>query len=137
VYKQWVSALPSRFIDELPSEHVNREAPEGLGAGYGGGFEGFAGGLGGGLGAQSGGYDSSRSRAMGARAAGRKSETIDGVGFEVKPRDSKVGQFAIGERVFHAKFGYGQIEDIEADRLEIAFEKAGPKTVIASFVEKT
>ena len=136
VYNQWVSSLPSRFIDELPAEHINRDAPEGLGAGYGGAFGGGEDFLGG-FGQASGGYQSSRSRAVGARAAGRKSETIDGVGFEVKPRESKAGQFAIGERVFHQKFGYGQIEDIDADRLEIEFEKAGSKTVIADFIEKT
>ena len=124
--------MPSRFIDELPPEHVNREAPDGLDAGYGAGQGLFAG-----FGEASGGYESARSRAMGGRAAGRKAEVIDGVGFEVKARPSKAGQFAIGERVFHQKFGYGQIEDIDADRLEIEFEKAGAKTVIASFVEKT
>jgi len=132
VYNQWVSSLPSRFIDELPAEHINREAPDGLGYGYGAGPEMF-----GGAAEASGGYDSIRSRAVGAKAAGRRAEVIDGVSFEVKPRASKAGQFAIGERVFHQKFGYGQIEDIDADRLEIAFEKAGLKTVIDSFVEKT
>jgi DNA helicase-2/ATP-dependent DNA helicase PcrA len=48
------------------------------------------------------------------------------------PGDSR---FAIGERVFHVKFGYGRIEDIEGNKLEIAFEKAGTKKVIDSFVE--
>ncbi len=138
VYNQWVSALPSRFIDELPTEHINRDAPDGLGAGYGGGYGGgdSLSGLGGGFAQASGGYESARSRAMGGRASGGRGAVIDGVGFEVKPRASKAGQFAIGERVFHQKFGYGQIEDIDADRLEIEFEKAGAKTVIASFVEK-
>ena len=139
VYNQWVSSLPSRFIDELPDAHVNREAPEGLGAGLGYGGAGLAGGgdFFGGASTVSGGYSSVRARAVGARAAGRRGETIDGVGFEVKARASKAGQFAVGERVFHQKFGYGLVEDIDADRLEIVFEKAGPKTVIASFVEKT
>jgi DNA helicase-2/ATP-dependent DNA helicase PcrA len=136
VYNQWVSSLPSRFIDELPDEHVNREAPEGLGAGYGGAFGGnqdFQGGFG----EASGGYQSTKSRKLGTKSAGRKADVIDGVSFEVKARESKSGKFAIGERVFHQKFGYGQIEDIDADRLEILFDQAGEKTVIASFIEKT
>jgi len=133
VYNQWVSALPSRFIDELPEEHIVRDAPSGLDLGQG---AYAAEGLGGGYAAVTGGYSSAKSTANARRAAGRSAATIEGVSFEVKPRESKAGQFAIGERVFHQKFGYGQIEDIDADRLEIAFDKAGAKTVIASFVEK-
>ncbi|MEM7270274.1 MAG: DUF3553 domain-containing protein, partial [Pseudomonadota bacterium] len=40
----------------------------------------------------------------------------------------------IGDRVFHQKFGYGSVEDIEGDKLTIAFEKAGEKKVLASYV---
>ena len=40
----------------------------------------------------------------------------------------------MGERVFHQKFGYGEIIGIEGDKLEIAFEKAGTKKVVARFV---
>ena len=40
----------------------------------------------------------------------------------------------VGERVFHQKFGYGAITGIEGDKLEIDFEKAGPKKVVAKFV---
>ncbi|MBZ0123239.1 MAG: DNA helicase II, partial [Roseovarius sp.] len=45
-----------------------------------------------------------------------------------------VSAFTVGERVFHQKFGYGAITAIEGDKLEIAFEKAGPKKVVARFV---
>ena len=40
----------------------------------------------------------------------------------------------VGDRVFHQKFGYGSILAIEGDKLEIAFEKAGTKKVVAKFV---
>jgi DNA helicase-2/ATP-dependent DNA helicase PcrA len=40
----------------------------------------------------------------------------------------------VGERVFHQKFGYGAIIAIEGDKLEIAFEKAGTKKVVARFI---
>ena len=131
VYNQWVSSLPSRFIDELPAEHIERDAPEGLGASYLQTPE-----FSGGQGVASGGYQSTKSRAMGARAAGPRAQVIDGVGFEVKARAKPKVDFAIGERVFHQKFGYGRVEDVDHDRLEIAFEQAGDKTVVASFVEK-
>jgi len=41
---------------------------------------------------------------------------------------------AIGMRVFHQKFGYGTIEEIEGNKLEIEFEAAGRKRVMDSFV---
>jgi DNA helicase-2/ATP-dependent DNA helicase PcrA len=44
------------------------------------------------------------------------------------------GGFGRGERVFHQKFGYGTVRAVEGERLTIAFDKAGEKKVIASFV---
>jgi DNA helicase-2/ATP-dependent DNA helicase PcrA len=44
------------------------------------------------------------------------------------------GDFARGARVFHRKFGYGTVRSVDGDRLDIAFDKAGQKKVIASFV---
>ena len=41
-----------------------------------------------------------------------------------------------GERVFHQKFGMGTIDAVEADKLEIQFDKAGSKKVVASFVSR-
>lgn len=45
-----------------------------------------------------------------------------------------VSAFTEGDRVFHTKFGYGTVEAIEGDKLEVAFDKAGVKHVLASFV---
>ena len=50
-----------------------------------------------------------------------------------KPR---VHSFKIGDRIFHEKFGYGHIIDIDEDRLDIDFEKAGFKKLMADFVRK-
>ena len=41
---------------------------------------------------------------------------------------------AVGQRVFHDKFGYGEVVDQEGNKLEIEFERAGRKRVIDSFV---
>ncbi|MDP3401018.1 MAG: hypothetical protein Q8R97_07855, partial [Brevundimonas sp.] len=46
------------------------------------------------------------------------------------------GQWSRGERVYHQKFGYGRIQAIEGNKLRVAFDKAGEKKVIDSFVEK-
>ncbi len=43
---------------------------------------------------------------------------------------SATGDFALGERVFHVKFGYGRVLAIEGNKLTVDFEKAGEKKVI-------
>ena len=138
VFGQWQSQLPSRFIDELPEEHVEVLTPPGL---YGGGY---------GAAAPSAaeppvrstieermsnadGYNSPGWKRMQARTAER--------GYS-KPRKSDAqiidltatSSFTIGERVFHQKFGYGAIIGMEGDKLEVDFEKAGTKKVVARFV---
>src|SRR5437588_769658 len=42
----------------------------------------------------------------------------------------------LDDRVFHQKFGYGQVVKIDGNKLTIAFEKAGEKKVVDSFVER-
>lgn len=40
------------------------------------------------------------------------------------------------DRIFHQKFGYGRIISVNGDQLEIEFDAAGLKKVMADFVEK-
>jgi DNA helicase-2/ATP-dependent DNA helicase PcrA len=47
-----------------------------------------------------------------------------------------VSEFSLDERVFHQKFGYGHVVRIDGNKLTIAFEKAGEKKVVDSFVER-
>jgi len=136
VYGQWQSQMPSRFIDELPEEHVEVLTPPGL---YGGGY-GAAGGMGQSgleqMAAEANVYNSPGWRRMQSRAGERPL---------TQPRKSKssvidaqaVSSHTMGERVFHQKFGYGAIIGIEGDKLEIDFEKAGVKKVVARFVTGT
>ena len=56
-----------------------------------------------------------------------RAELVD---FDERPSAS----FSEGDRIFHQKFGYGRIESIDGNRLEIEFDKAGTKKVIDSFV---
>ena len=46
------------------------------------------------------------------------------------------GAYQRGERVFHLKFGYGLVKAVEGNKLTVAFDKAGEKKVIDSFVER-
>ncbi|MEQ9259717.1 MAG: UvrD-helicase domain-containing protein [Roseovarius sp.] len=137
VYGQWQSQMPSRFIDELPADHVEVLTPPGL---YGGGYG--AAGMGAGMGMQSG-LEEKAARADAYNSPGwRRLQARAGERPLSQPRESKasvidaqaVSSHTVGERVFHQKFGYGAITGIEGDKLEIDFEKAGPKKVVAKFV---
>jgi DNA helicase-2/ATP-dependent DNA helicase PcrA len=44
--------------------------------------------------------------------------------------------FSLDDRVFHQKFGYGHVVKIDGNKLTIAFDKAGEKKVVDSFVER-
>ncbi len=53
-----------------------------------------------------------------------------------QPTGKKVGDYTIGSRIFHQKFGYGAIRKSEGkgetQRLTIQFEKAGQKKLVAA-----
>jgi DNA helicase-2/ATP-dependent DNA helicase PcrA len=78
----------------------------------------------------------SRSSASGVRASRWGSQPP----VEVRASAVSLGNqgrtdLTLGQRVFHGKFGYGTIEAIEGNKLEIDFEKAGRKKVLDSFVD--
>jgi len=123
IYGQWQSSLPSRFVDELPADHIERAGDLGLSRG---GFD---------EGPSLFGSGSGTSQGYGAgwkRAQNRKRE--DDLVFA--PARMTADGLGVGQRIFHQKFGYGAIKSVDGDKLDIQFEKAGLKKVMASFVEK-
>ena len=139
VYGQYQSQMASRFIDELPSEHVEVLHSAGLnGSGYGMGF-GASPSMGGfqsniqERAAQADGYDSPGWKRLQARSQQRGMSQPSEARNMVIDLDAVSG-YSIGDRVFHQKFGYGAVTGIEGDKLDIAFDKAGDKKVVAKFV---
>ena len=144
VYGQWQSALPSRFIDELPGEHVDVLTPPGL---YGGGY----GAAGISESANPVAQDMSGSdifeRASKAdvynspgwrrlQQRGRKQEISEPLIQKNITIDlAAISSFGLGDRVFHLKFGYGEVMNIEGDKLDIEFDKAGSKKVVAQYIQ--
>jgi DNA helicase-2/ATP-dependent DNA helicase PcrA len=125
VYGNWTSTIPSRFIDELPSDHVDvaeEPAPFANQGGFRSGFADWA---------RDAGHRLPRA---GAQPPERRFPVIEGQAFEVKPRPRPASPFAAGARVFHQKFGYGTVVAVDSDKLEIAFDQAGSKKVMDSFV---
>ena len=47
-----------------------------------------------------------------------------------------VSDFSVGDRVFHQKFGNGNITVVDGNKLTIQFDKAGEKRVVDSFVAR-
>jgi len=123
IHGQWQSAIPSRFVQELPPDHIREEMAQGLSSGLGFGRSTAAR------------LDVAATNGYGPgwRRMASRQQTASGNGW--KP-DNNATEFVIGDRVFHQKFGMGNVRSIDGDKLEIAFDKAGNKKVVAGFVSK-
>jgi DNA helicase-2/ATP-dependent DNA helicase PcrA len=134
IYGQWTSSIPSRFVAELPDAHVTQENSMAGGeslwrANWSERADPFA--------------DVSRGQTRGPgwrRAVTGGFERTPQRVVEVRASAISLGNpgrtdIAIGQRVFHGKFGYGLVAEIEGNKLEIEFEHAGRKRVLDSFVD--
>ena len=133
VYGQWQSQLPSRFIDELPEQHVEVLTPPSLNrGGYGAAAPSFGAALEE-RAVQADVYNSPGWKRLADRSAQRPIS---------QPREARnvtidaqaVSAYVTGDRVFHSKFGYGEIIGIEGDKLSIEFDHAGSKMIVARWV---
>ena len=115
VYGNWSSSIPSRFLDELPPEQVQREGSAAVTRGRMVEIPSVFTGIGG-------------------LAARRR--VIDQGAWEVQARPAPADAPSVGARVFHQKFGYGEVLAADDNKLDVEFEKAGRKRVLSSFVEK-
>ncbi|MBK9081687.1 MAG: UvrD-helicase domain-containing protein [Rhizobiales bacterium] len=137
IHGLWQTTIPSRFLDDLPSEHV--EVTEAQGASFGG-------------------YAASRFDRMESfgstyetpgwrRAQGRREETqrasaaqrrgpmtIEG---ELVAKSSAQSGLRVGARVFHLKFGPGTVALVDGNKLTVDFDKAGRKMVLESFLQRS
>ncbi|KQQ72799.1 UvrD-helicase domain-containing protein [Rhizobium sp. CFBP 8752] len=159
IHGLWQSTMPSRFLDELPPSHVDVAASESSSfGGYGGrggygqsrfdkadAFAGNSYSTPGWKRAQANKTDATRdnwgSRSghaverIGYGESGPRGRTIDGE-LVAKSTTDTPSKFTTGDRVFHIKFGNGNITAIEGNKLTIEFDKAGQKRVLDGFVEK-
>ncbi|MCA2408292.1 UvrD-helicase domain-containing protein [Rhizobium leguminosarum bv. viciae 248] len=156
IHGLWQSTLPSRFLDELPETHVEVAAMEQSYGGYGrGGYgqsrfdkaEPFANSYStpGWKRAQANKTDATRDNwgtrsghaveRIGYGESGPKGRTIEGE-LVAKSTSSEPSRFTLGDRVFHLKFGNGNITGIEGNKLTIEFDRAGQKRVLDGFVDR-
>jgi DNA helicase-2/ATP-dependent DNA helicase PcrA len=133
IHGNWQSSLPSRFIAEIPEEHVDTIVNEGFYGGYVGFRDNAT--TQGNFGSS---YDSPgwrRAQAnREARGDARTRPPIIETSYSVQTNDPAASEYERGDRVFHQKFGYGRVTGVEGNKLSVDFDKAGEKKVIATFV---
>jgi DNA helicase-2/ATP-dependent DNA helicase PcrA len=140
----WQAAAPSRFVDELPEANVDVIEAKSPYAGSAGGpgrfnpygksrFEepaaGFA------SSHATPGWQRAKERwSRDERPRSRGPMTVEGE-LVAASTDHGAG-YTEGERVFHQKFGYGLVAEVDGNKLTVDFDKAGRKRVVDSFVER-
>ena len=164
IHGSWSSAIPSRFLDELSEAHVEVTEQKGGFGGYGANYGASRFDTMGAFGSNYSTPGWQRAQARKARgfeedtgdyatqedvpgapaspAAGRAKAkekrrtplTIEGE--LVAKSTGTVSAFTPGDRVFHQKFGNGNVTHVDGNKLTIAFDKAGEKRVVDSFVER-
>ncbi len=114
LYANWQSSIPSRFLDELPEDHVKRTGSAAI----------------------------ERERRLSAPpvfssafpVTARRPRVLEA--WEQPARPERTDRIEVGARVFHQKFGTGTVIRAEDDKLDIAFDHAGDKRVLDRFVER-
>ncbi len=135
VHNLWQSAIPSRFVDEIPKEHVEvvqsamnassyqSYAPSRFAQDFASGSD----------------YGSpgwKRAQSMARTTAKVRAPDLDVHAELVATSDPAAESYVRGERVFHQKFGYGEVTEIDGNKLTVDFDKAGRKKVIDSFLDR-
>jgi DNA helicase-2/ATP-dependent DNA helicase PcrA len=163
IHGTWATTIPSRFLDELPAASVEiTESKGGTAWGGAGGYgpsrfdnvESF------GSSYSTPGWQRAQMRGRNATGKGQARGGFDEDQTSYSPRNEfspfarkkrapmtiegelvakstgTVSEFSLDDRVFHQKFGYGHVVKIDGNKLTIAFDKAGEKKVVDSFVER-
>ncbi len=138
IYGQWTSSIPSRFVNELPAEHIESETTMTGGESLwraqwseqGDPFAHLAAANANRAAQRGPGWQRAAVRTLDMSPQRLAEVKSSAASFAAKPRSD----IAIGQRVFHTKFGYGAVAEIEGNKLEIDFEQAGRKRVLDSFV---
>ena len=121
MYGNWMNAIPSRFVDELPEENVEVEVEQGL-------------------------YGNAAGRSVHWDSSGfveapvvRRTSFVGGTTKRIEHKadnPAPESEFSRGDKVMHDKFGRGTIIHLDGHKLDIAFETGGTKRVMDSFIKK-
>lgn len=118
IYNQWQHSLPSRFISELPEEHIEQHRSASLG------------------GQASGPRWNNNVEDIMERAQQRYGSRNTSTAPTTARPSSNNGAFPVACRVFNQKYGYGKVISAQDGKLEVCFEKAGIKKVMEDYVTR-
>ena len=135
IYGRWQTVIPSRFIDEMPIDHVEARSETGY-YDSGPGFESVS--------QKPDAMASSYSspgwkRYQANQQSGRRSSppTINAKATLIESGGSdQHGTWRAGDRVFHDKFGYGTVKKADGSKYTVKFDKAGEKKVVENFLRE-
>jgi DNA helicase II / ATP-dependent DNA helicase PcrA len=114
IYANWQTSIPSRFVEELPEDHVERAGSSAL--------------------ARDARIAAATTFAGQFPLVARRTRTLEA--WEQPTRPARADAIPVGARVFHQKFGYGVVKAADDDKLDVAFDKAGEKRVLDRFLER-
>ncbi|MFT8850276.1 ATP-dependent helicase [Acetobacter orientalis] len=108
IYANWQPSMPSRFLDELPEEHVVRKNNGGT---------------------QPRGLNLSESVFDNGPLTSRRRQ-------DPLAASATLPNFQLGDQVRHPRFGVGVIIGADRHQLEVVFESGATKRLLSSFIEK-
>ncbi len=112
IYGNWISAVPSRFVDELPEEHIESSSEQGT-------------------------YNPGRSQHWDSSGVAPEVRSRpQGLSYSNRDRPLPKDAYARGVRVHHEKFGKGTVVNVDGNKLDISFDRGGVKRVMDSFVTR-
>jgi DNA helicase-2/ATP-dependent DNA helicase PcrA len=114
IYANWQQSIPSRFLEELPAEHVEHTGSAAM--------------------ARDNRIAAATSFVGQFPLVARRPRVIDA--WEQPARPARTDSIPVGARVFHTKFGYGTVTAADDDKLDVRFETSGDKRVLDRFVER-
>ncbi|MGA3400778.1 MAG: UvrD-helicase domain-containing protein [Acetobacteraceae bacterium] len=114
IYANWQTSIPSRFVDELPEEQVERAGSAAL--------------------ARDARIAAATTFSGQFPLVARRTRVVEA--WEQPVRPARADAIPVGARVFHQKFGYGVVKAADEDKLDVAFDKAGEKRVLDRFLER-
>ena len=121
IYGNWQNVIPSRFIEELPEKEI-------IGADFNvinntsNHFEDYE-------------FNQDYNNNEKFRNIINSGSSYNQIYDQNRRNEDYSSNFKIGEKVFHIKFGTGSIIDIDDDKVEVNFDKAGIKKVIGSYLK--
>ncbi len=123
VFGNIISSIPSRFVDELPKEHIEMNNTVSRGPSYNPRMGKFS------MGSSEDEFSPTKKiYTIPSADNGYNNEQQNSLNEKYK------SNFSVGERVFHDEFGYGRVIKISGRHLQIVFEKAAIKTLLDDFV---